>query len=260
MSSGLKAAETSQSPLEDTRRLFAIDLALIALSVRTGYLVDVVSLLDPVEIFSQLLCGLRSTCPEFENVVHVYEATSGQSFFVNKRLLLEHGGPSAYLHRTSFVQLHTGSPFNVLVDPPTALERTLQSLIDNGTTSQLTSITLPSELTPEMAIPLAAVLLEYPVAYVPSSLSQSSFLSNVPLDVYECVLTFNGRQTVLPSKHTLLKFSCPSELGKEHPDRLGNAHVTVSLKEKFKHRLQSSGIGASLEVLQNCQTLDRVAL
>ncbi|KAM6494315.1 hypothetical protein JOM56_010676, partial [Amanita muscaria] len=57
-------------------------------------------------------------------------------------------------------------------------------------------------------VPIAAVLIEYPLAYVPDT-TLTSFLHQIPLDVYECTVRI-GSHT-----HILLKFSCPAVLGEK---------------------------------------------
>jgi hypothetical protein len=118
---------------------------------------------------------------------------------------------------------------------------------------------LPGNLSQETTIPLAALLVGYPVAYVPGSPDQSSFLSNVPLDVYECVLTFDESQQV-SNLHTLLKFSCPSGLAQDHPDLLGPPQIIEHLNGRYRNRLQKAAPDTKLVVLHSSETLDRVAL
>ncbi|TFK61385.1 hypothetical protein BDN72DRAFT_461156 [Pluteus cervinus] len=71
------------------RRSFAIDLAFIANSIRTGYLLDTFAVQDATSFFSSLLQTLRQRDHRFRNVVHVFEPTSSQSLFINKSNLLE---------------------------------------------------------------------------------------------------------------------------------------------------------------------------
>jgi hypothetical protein len=144
--------------------------------------------------------------------------------------------------------------------PPSGLAVALQSLLT--TRSYLpTSITLPADLTPETMVPLAALLLEYPVAYVPSD-SELPFLNNVQLDVYEleCILVIGNDQGHPLLGHPLLKFSCPSNLVEAHPDRLGSSHIVSYLRENFEDRLQKSVPGATLRITHSWETRDRLAL
>lgn len=150
-------------------------------------------------------------------------------------------------------------PFVQLDDAPSSFAPALQSLIQYAESEQRASLTLPPELAPEATIPLAALLLEYPVAYVPAT-DKTTFLSNVPLDIYECVLSFKNGQNMVPSRHTLLKFSCPSELAGEDPLHLGHSQITTHLTQKFSVRLQKVAPGTSIQVLCSSQILDRVAL
>ncbi|KAF8073715.1 hypothetical protein FPV67DRAFT_1666466 [Lyophyllum atratum] len=253
----IKLPELRKMPSQK-RKQFTIDLALIGLSLRTGYLVDVVAPQNAVDVFTQLISALRLTCPEFESVAHVHEPGSDQSFFVNIPMLLKQQNPDdqGYTHGISFVHLGIDVPYSLVPNPPSDLTDALLALVDDATIqpSLTPSITLRTNLPPESAIPLAAVLLEYPVAYIPASLKHP-FLSNVSLDIYECALTFDQN-----APHTLLKFSCPSELARSHPDVLGPAHIITCLTKKFTARIQNMGPGASLEVLQSTQTMDRVAL
>ena len=122
-----------------------------------------------------------------------------------------------------------------------------------------TSLSLPLGLTPETTIPLAALLLEYPVAYVPTS-DQAPFLSNIRLDVYECTLDFDHRNADNIGECLLLKFSCPSDLAELHPNRLGSFHIAARLAEKFNNRLKQQVPGATIRVTHSRQTMDRVAL
>ena len=143
--------------------------------------------------------------------------------------------------------------------PPSDLIIQLQSLISHTRSCHLTSISLLPNLKPESAISLAAVLLDYPVAYVPAR-PDSSLLSNVPLDIYECVLNFNGTTSKHLRTHTLLKFSCPSILAIEHPNVTGSRRIISCLTHKFHGRIEKSIPSAYLLILSSSQTLDRVAL
>lgn len=144
-------------------------------------------------------------------------------------------------------------------EPPAEVISTLQTLMgDLANTTMPLSKTLSRNLSRAQGttIPMAAVLIEYPVAYVPASLEQESFLSNVPLDVYECVLNFNNSL----NQHILLKFSCPSGIAKENPDILGPSRIVERLIATFQPRLHSVIPGTELVVRHSSETLDRVAL
>ncbi|KAF5382562.1 hypothetical protein D9615_002869 [Tricholomella constricta] len=238
-----------------TRKQFTTDIALIGLGLRTGYLVDVVAPTNPVQVFGQLISSLRLTCPEFGAVAHVYEPASDQSFIVNIPLLCRRTQEDqSYTDGISFVLLGKDVLFSLRSGPPPELTDALLSLVEDATTqpSLPPSISISSSLPRETAVPLAAVLLEYPVAYVPTSL-EHPFLSNVPLDIYECVVTFDR-----DSAHTLLKFSCPSDLAQRYPVVLSPLHIIASVIKKFTPRIRDTTI--SLQVHHSTKTLDRVAL
>lgn len=132
----------------------------------------------------------------------------------------------------------------------------LRSLSATSTRSQIPlSVTLPVDLTPAVTVPLAAVLLEYPVAYVPPPDLLQSFLSNIPLDVYEYTLVTDNDQG-----HLLLKFSCPSILAEAYPDCLGSSHIIAYLTRNFEERLKRSIPRATLRIAHSCETKDRLAL
>jgi len=120
-----------------------------------------------------------------------------------------------------------------------------------------TSIISSQELTQELMIPIAAILLEYPVAYVPASSDQMAFLSRELLDVYECRLVHV--ETQVPNRHTLLKFSCPSAIGVKHME-LSPQELMERTKERFIPRLQKAGDGMIVEIHVSTEKFDRVAL
>lgn len=119
------------------------------------------------------------------------------------------------------------------------------------------SVTSSQELTQELMIPIAAILLEYPVGYVPISNIQTSFLSGELLDVYECHIT---RSDSGPSNwHTLLKFSCPTIVGIEHSE-LSPQNLIERLKKRFIPRLQEAHSHMAMDIHVSAEKLDRVAL
>ena len=120
----------------------------------------------------------------------------------------------------------------------------------------IVAIQIPSELTSgreHLLIPLAAFLLEYPVGYVPLDANQITFLSNIPLDVYECVLGDSREE------HTLLKFSCPRCVS-QSITRLAPEEVRKRLVGRFQPRLEAVDYPGRLEVRYTQETLPRVGL
>lgn len=121
----------------------------------------------------------------------------------------------------------------------------------------IVAIQIPSQLTSgreHLLIPLAAFLLEYPVGYVPLDVNQTTFLSNAPLDVYECVLVSDSGE-----EHTLLKFSCPQCVS-QSAARLAPEEVRRRLVSRFQPRLEAVGYPGGLEVRYTQETLPRVGL
>jgi len=108
-------------------------------------------------------------------------------------------------------------------------------------------------------VPVAAILLEYPVAYVPTSGpgDQTAFLSRELLDVYECLLMNSEIGTL--NRHTLLKFSCPKVIGTEHTE-LSPHRLIERMKERFIPRLQIVDRRFTLEIQVSAEKFDRVAL
>ena len=120
----------------------------------------------------------------------------------------------------------------------------------------IVAIQIPSYLASgreDILIPLAAFLLEYPVGYVPLDANQTVFLSNTPLDVYECVLEGPG------GEHTLLKFSCPQCVS-QSVARLVSDEVQRRLVDRFQPRLEAVDYPGKLKVLHTQETLPRVGL
>ena len=117
-------------------------------------------------------------------------------------------------------------------------------------------VQIPSHLNTgreHLLIPLAAFLLEYPVGYVPLDANQTTFLSDIPLDVYECVLEGSGEA------HTLLKFSCPQCVSRSVA-RLAPDEVRRRLLDRFQPRLQAVDHPGMLIVGHSQETLPRVGL
>ncbi|TDL23224.1 hypothetical protein BD410DRAFT_787554 [Rickenella mellea] len=135
---------------------------------------------------------------------------------------------------------------------PEDVLKVLQHILDN---LQDVCISVPTGLTSQTLVPLAAVLLEYLVAYVPTSPEQTSFLSNEALDVYECLLIVDELGN---SKQPLLKFSSPACLA---IDELAPEKVIETLASLFTNRLrQEKCDGWTIRVDHSVQCLDRVAL
>lgn len=103
---------------------------------------------------------------------------------------------------------------------------------------------------PTVAVPLAALLLEYPIAYVPEDVSRP-VLSHVPLNIFQCFLNIEDQ------RHNLLKFSCPADLdaAQTQPDEL-IAQLRRSLEIRVSKRFPLAG----LDIERTKETMERVAL
>ena len=133
---------------------------------------------------------------------------------------------------------------------------TLDEILNSTRVSTISpKIDIPQDLSsPIDAIPFAAIVLEFPIAYVPDSSEQTSFLENTPLDVYECSLPLQFGEHKL--EHVMLKFSCPSELTKpQEPDK-----IEKGMRERFSQRVHACGMTAEMVIKKTRVTLDRVAL
>lgn len=133
-----------------------------------------------------------------------------------------------------------------------------------GITLQNTSdrhISLPSfpSCTQEILIPLAAILLEYPVAYVPTSVDQAVFLSGQSLNIYQCLLVDVAGGAVAADQYTLMRFSCPSNVGIEDA-QLSPHKLAERLEERFSPRLRKVNCHLILDILTSTKAFDRVAL
>ena len=138
--------------------------------------------------------------------------------------------------------------------PPTRLLHLIQLLHNSlgscDKSSPLLTLQLPEDTTICDAVPLAAFLLEYPVAYFPVSPDQTSFLPRILLDVYECIIGDVGLDE--RRQHTFMKFSCPSGLS--------SRDLLVELKSLFSKRLEAAGVTGEYQVRKHEEIHDRVAL
>ncbi|KAG1715731.1 hypothetical protein ID866_1447, partial [Astraeus odoratus] len=223
------------------------------------YLVDVIAPPDPVHTLSSLLRTLRDKDPIFRDVVLWSDSTHMQSFFINTKLLEDKlvnlGEGIAFIHLDESLTVST------LV--PIAVKDVLLGMYD-AMTSRGLSFTFSEKLTPQILVPLAAVLIDYPVAYVPISPDETAFLQGEILDVYDVAfrkdaLTHGSDRPSFIDTHefTFLRFSCPRRLADSCPE-LSTAYLTQKLKNKFTPRLEE--IGARVHVSHRIEKLDRVAL
>lgn len=120
----------------------------------------------------------------------------------------------------------------------------------------------------ESLVPLAGLLLDYEVAYVPASPDSASSLKGILLDVYTVellapemavTLTRSGTPVMIPTRHTVLKFSCPS-VGFHMSDLLSPENVNRRLDLKFRERLDSVGCSWAIRVTHEIVKREGIAL
>lgn len=212
---------------------------------------------------------LREISRTFRSVTVLSDALSTQTFFINVHLLRavigdnpRHNGKHMVDNWPLFV--HLIKPPEVVEQAPAHLAKLAEEVCRIGEADEVPIIFSMSDAATIIdAVPLAAVLLEYPVAYVPASAQQTSFLEGATLDVYECILTWTPAGAypagLQRGKHTLLKFSCPNTIGTTHPE-LSSDRLARRLKSRFQPRLQQIGFSCALSVIHTTETHDRVAL
>ncbi|OBZ71347.1 hypothetical protein A0H81_08448 [Grifola frondosa] len=214
------------------------------------------------------LLALLQTIAEFQDIVLVHEPNSQGIFFVNIKLLRLPSGPDSYSDLLSGRADYAWTSFILLSQQPTLLESMpphLTSLLMQLCSLKDSSSPLPPSVTLSLSqplqitetVPFAGFILEYPVAYVPTSADQTSFLAGVPLDVYECVLL--DPDCTGEEEHTMLKFSCPCTVGAAQ-ESLSPSRLPEILQSHFEPRLKYAGFLGSLVVRHHTETLARVAL
>lgn len=105
------------------------------------------------------------------------------------------------------------------------------------------------------------MLLDYPIAYVPASEDQTSFLSGTPLVVYRCHISGRSREGEDDNKqHVLLQFSCPASLASSSDDLVSIERIVSHLEHTFQLRVAQILSENKLHVKYEHVTLDRVAL
>ncbi|KDQ62316.1 hypothetical protein JAAARDRAFT_203477 [Jaapia argillacea MUCL 33604] len=248
---------------------FCLDVSIVALAIRTGYLVDAFCVSNPLEVFPSLVQALFKASDSFKDLRHLYDPQSDQSFFVNISLLRERfqtlcNDPLSLDMDDQRVE------FVALTDPPTLVSSPLPHLastmkgvlqlpdiMTSHSLSQRGQDLSPLDFT--LTIPLAAIVLEYPIAYVPMHTPHPTpFLSGVPLDVYEVTLSLSSGV-----RHVMMKFSCPASVGMDYPERLSSDRLKERLRERFRARLEAmvgGGNGGDVEIGHRVEVLDRVAL
>jgi hypothetical protein len=129
------------------------------------------------------------------------------------------------------------------------------------------SILLEQNLPLGVTVSLAAVILDYSVAYVPevgsdSTASSPFFLANVPVNTYEAILSSTERDSETATKElSVMRFSCPKGLEEVHHERLSQEVIVKGLESLLRSRLEEIGVRtARLNVVCQSGTFDRLAL
>ncbi|KAF4617287.1 hypothetical protein D9613_006112 [Agrocybe pediades] len=258
---------------------FALDLTLVACAVRTAYLVDLFSPKNPVELFSDLLTRLRSDKhigAHFESVFHVYEPSAEQSFIANRTLILQKfrlyhnpeqpSSPINELEGTKATFILLQSPLKILKEPPENVLKLIRTICQVAELSWGTLSFSLCDDSAEALVPLAAIMLDYPVAYVPC-MSQNNVLGGRQLDFYEFLLTIDAPNEDWAGEkaHTIMKFSCPAELREEsNPSNPSNHLCPEHLKEAMAHMFQTrlrkiKGSSKQVGVLHSTHALSHVS-
>ncbi|KZT65797.1 hypothetical protein DAEQUDRAFT_495289 [Daedalea quercina L-15889] len=217
--------------------------------------------------------------PAFEDVIILQEPTSDQLFFVNFVLLEDRSAhtlcsedcPQRHCDTEPWPTFVHLLEVPTLMGTPTQIVSILRELCARGKKCAglprplALTITERQPLDITVSIPLAAVLLEYPVAYVPANADQTAFLAGVRLDVYDFALSLSGN----PDRHdaeggsgdacTIFKFSCPSHLAGEDAALLP-ARVLERMQSRLGARLNAAGCQCGLVVRHTTETHDRLSL
>lgn len=164
---------------------FATQVALTITGIRSGYLVDTFIL--SFQSLSHFLQQLQRQLPSAELAVCWEEATE-QVFFVNPSLLksrISQNDLPMWISVTPLITTISGQALTspIKIPEPQSFKHLLAQL---GDVKPGSICRFRAERVLDL-VPLAAFLLEYPVAYVVQT-DASSFLSHVPLQIYDCTL------------------------------------------------------------------------
>lgn len=172
---------------------------------RTGYLIDALAL--DFDLLLKKLRTVRCACARcvplakatdqrdssFNKILHLRDPASDQSFFINVPLFRSQDN----LWNTTFVSTASLQA----IPPPPPLIKTWGCLRNSlNEDIAVTTLNLTERLPTSVTVPLAALLLEYPVAYVPGPIGD---VAHVSLEVYKCTAVIGT------SEVDVIKFSCP---------------------------------------------------
>ncbi|KAI0661939.1 hypothetical protein C8Q70DRAFT_613835 [Cubamyces menziesii] len=256
----------------------ALDITIVAFGIRTGYLFDAFAIRDRrislKDVLVEYLAVLRKADRRFENAVIVYEPHAEQLFFVNTqrlRDLLSFEEPPRSTTSTeapSVIYIALDGSQAQVTEPPAmvkSLMHTVTARTEDGQAPPMISLIHEGHVQDiGSLVAFAACLLDFPVAYVPTSGGDTAYLAGVPLDVYECSLVIDNdtdalRPYELPRRHTVTKFSCPQHVA-QRITALSPETMAHNLRTRLEVRLQAAGFPGRVVVKHSTETLDRVAL
>ncbi|QRV76803.1 hypothetical protein RhiJN_04818 [Ceratobasidium sp. AG-Ba] len=236
-----------------------------------------------------LIANLRKNCTACAPIFAVVDPTTEDTFFVNAQLLARKlsnrstnedrkslvNRSGLILENVTFVLLD--EPPQALESPPEPLEPILERLYVELCLSSLESshtstaslpelVLLPSDnLNPHVQVPLAGILLDYPIAYVPMPKPRShdtpSYLNRHALYAFDICL----RPLRTGDALELMKFSCPAEFLAPESSTTRNLNALREQLEVVIQNLNSNidgGDGPQWEIVFSHSriTMDRVAL
>jgi len=129
-------------------------------------------------------------------------------------------------------------------DVPAGLVPILQELSNASREEQRVSYTLPDDTAFVDIVPLAAILLDYRIAYIPPFKAQP--LTNLSLEFHQAIVHWGNDMpaataTVSEQEHVFFRFSSPTDLRAlvpvNHP--AAPAKVVAGLEVMFNERLHS---------------------
>ncbi|OSD07278.1 hypothetical protein PYCCODRAFT_1430521 [Trametes coccinea BRFM310] len=261
---------------QERLRQVALDVTVVASGIRSGYLFDAFAIRDKRttlrQVLEEYLTNLRNATEHFMDVALLYEPHSEQLFFANTRKLRERALRTSTLNASTtssgpsedgMVYLRLEGSRAEVSSPPPRLEPLLGKVSEGFAHNPSRSgLCLPDDadhLDIGTMVAFAAHILDFPVAYVPTSGSNTAYLAGVPLDVYECVLEADPATADVPRSHTMIKFSCPQDIGLTTRE-LSPENVVRKLRARFENRLRTAGFPGTLVIHHTVETLDRVAL
>ncbi|PPR04103.1 hypothetical protein CVT24_010676 [Panaeolus cyanescens] len=242
--------------------VFATNLALVALGIRAGYLLDIFTFEKPVDLSNKILSALRActTTKEYFSEPTGF-STASEEFFIQHHIRetvwRSRDRRSALLNSIFELLIETTELKKLRVVPEPILQccSYLQEYLSAAPVPL--SISFPEDMSTTVAVPVAGVLLDYLVAYVPES-AEAAPLSNISLDFYEVIIISKGhtppsrtgtKGTTDTFRHSIMKFSCTSSLS--GMEDLQPQTIIDRLQTLFEGRLKESNVHGSIEIVHS---------